>query len=276
VGVAAEKGEERQVIFANKLVKLAAKARIDDNTARKLALDHMGDELRTFVSNKGPTTLQEIQSVLLHLTPADIRKIRKEVRREAELAAMRSQFSSAALSRPLAPFPPSRFNTPQQSPPQANNNVTYSTGPFPNTPDGWTQYKEACRSFYLKYGDGAQSGVAKPYPLTPGSLPVASGECWACGATGHAKPDCTTPTKLPPNEQRYRSLAALQRRNNPQTGQTNQPTNRPWRAMGYDYHPSPYASPYDTAESMTPTAYSPVQYTPYDYPEQGNGGEPEW
>jgi hypothetical protein len=282
VGVMGEKNTEKQITFANKLVQLASKAGLDDSTTAALALDHMGDELRAMVLSKNPTSVQEIQATILHLTPSDIRKIRKDVRREAEIAQLRSidnrreaeiaQLRSQLQQRPLAPSAPSRFNNnAPQTQQQSNPAVSYSTGPFPNTPDGWSQYRQACESFYAKYGEGALSGITKPFPLTPGSLPTGSGECWACGTIGHSKPECKNDVKLPPNEQRYRSLSTLHGR--PSASPAPQQNTKPWRMMSYE--PSPYETPYDTPPTASPTLYSP---TPYDIDpsQQGNGSEPRW
>jgi hypothetical protein len=45
------------------------------------------------------------------------------------------------------------------------------------------------------------------YPLTPGTLPVASRECWLCGYSGHMSTACTG-AKLPALETQWHSIAA--------------------------------------------------------------------
>jgi hypothetical protein len=52
-----------------------------------------------------------------------------------------------------------------------------------------------------------------PYPLTPGTKPVGSGECWKCGLMGHMGPNCDATNQVPPMEQRWRSIGASIRRN---------------------------------------------------------------
>ena len=37
----------------------------------------------------------------------------------------------------------------------------------------------------------------KPYPLTPGTSPVASGVCFGCGNMGHTSAACTSNTRIP-------------------------------------------------------------------------------
>lgn len=45
-----------------------------------------------------------------------------------------------------------------------------------------------------------------PFPLTPGSLPLGSGECFTCGDCGHRAQKCTG-LLLPPLEMKWRSIA---------------------------------------------------------------------
>jgi hypothetical protein len=274
VGVPGEKGVEKQIIFANKLVQLSAKSGLDDSAARALALEHMGDELRAHINTKLPKSLQEIQAVILHLTPADIRKIRKDVRRENEIAVLRSQLASVQSQnrtpQPLAPsVRPNIPNAPNPAfnpPPAVDPSVSYATGPFPSTQDGWLKYHDTCRGFYAKFGQNAQSSPTRPFPLTPGTSPTVSSECWACGMTGHTKTQCKADTKVPPNEQRFRSLMAMQ-------VMADRQQQRPWRSIGYDVvTPTYHQSPYDTPSTGSPGPYVP---TIYDYENQGNGGESE-
>jgi hypothetical protein len=52
----------------------------------------------------------------------------------------------------------------------------------------------------------------RPYPLSPGTSPVATGECWKCGKPGHLGPSCSTTNQVPALEQRWRSIAATIKR----------------------------------------------------------------
>ena len=46
----------------------------------------------------------------------------------------------------------------------------------------------------------------RPYPLTPGTVPVASGECWKCGHRAHHPGPCAHPP-IPALETKWRSIA---------------------------------------------------------------------
>jgi len=76
----------------------------------------------------------------------------------------------------------------------------------PDTPAGRALY-----IIQLATWDAASNGrppnELRPYPLTPGSSPVASGECWTCGHTGHMRSACPG-TPIPPAEKKWRSIAA--------------------------------------------------------------------
>ena len=46
----------------------------------------------------------------------------------------------------------------------------------------------------------------RPYPLTPGTVLVASGECWKCGNRAHHLAACPVPP-VPALESKWRSIA---------------------------------------------------------------------
>ena len=52
-------------------------------------------------------------------------------------------------------------------------------------------------------------------PLSPGTSPVTSGECWKCGHQGHFEPNCDAPSQIPQLEQCWRSIAATIKHNCP-------------------------------------------------------------
>ena len=53
---------------------------------------------------------------------------------------------------------------------------------------------------------GKGPNETRPYPLTPGTVPVASGECWKCGRRTHHPNACTDPP-VPALETKWRSIA---------------------------------------------------------------------
>jgi len=77
----------------------------------------------------------------------------------------------------------------------------------PKTPAGKVAYQAQVAKWSAQNGDRPVNEM-RPYPLSPGTSPVASGECWKCGYTGHRGPDCPDPNPVPMIEQKWRSIAA--------------------------------------------------------------------
>lgn len=63
--------------------------------------------------------------------------------------------------------------------------------PHPNTPQGHTAYLEQCEAWRQRFGENQKVTETTGFPLRPGSAPVCSGECYACGKTGHPRSNCT-------------------------------------------------------------------------------------
>ncbi|KIJ89816.1 hypothetical protein K443DRAFT_32029, partial [Laccaria amethystina LaAM-08-1] len=78
--------------------------------------------------------------------------------------------------------------------------------PQPNTPAGWAAY-EADLAAWIRTSYGRPAHEGRPHPLTPGTSPVASGECFSCGHTGHPSAACTTNRKVPEGERAWRQKA---------------------------------------------------------------------
>jgi hypothetical protein len=55
----------------------------------------------------------------------------------------------------------------------------------------------------------------QPHPLSPGTNPITSGECWRCGMLGHMGNNCDNPVQMPMLEQHWRSIAATIKHNCP-------------------------------------------------------------
>lgn len=77
----------------------------------------------------------------------------------------------------------------------------------PKTPAGKVAYQAQVAKWSAQNGDRPVNKM-RPYPLSPGTLPVASGECWKCRYTGHHGPDCPDPNLVLVIEQKWRSIAA--------------------------------------------------------------------
>jgi hypothetical protein len=78
----------------------------------------------------------------------------------------------------------------------------------PDTPDGQNAYHSQCCTWKEHSSVDYKATEMTGFPLHPGSAPVCSGECYACGKTGHNCSNCTaTGTSLAnPQEQAWRAI----------------------------------------------------------------------
>jgi hypothetical protein len=81
----------------------------------------------------------------------------------------------------------------------------------PDTPAGRTAYNTQITEWNTN-NPRQFVNETRPYPLSPGTSPVASGECWKCGMPGHLGPNCSTTNPVPALEQRWRAIAATIKR----------------------------------------------------------------
>lgn len=79
----------------------------------------------------------------------------------------------------------------------------------PDTAQGWASYQAQVKEWDALWS-GRRPNEDRPYPVTPGTKPVGSGECFACGDTPtvfHKATEC--PNKpLPEHERTWRAIAA--------------------------------------------------------------------
>jgi hypothetical protein len=77
----------------------------------------------------------------------------------------------------------------------------------PNNPEGLVNYNNQVTTWHATHGQNGKGPTeTKPYPLSPGTVPVASGECWKCGHKAHHPGPCSFPP-LPTLETKWRSIA---------------------------------------------------------------------
>ncbi|KAF8062231.1 hypothetical protein FPV67DRAFT_1783129 [Lyophyllum atratum] len=172
-------------------------------------------------------------------------KLKENVAKEKEIQMLREEIdelkrAKQTPSKPLAaafrnvnlgqPIPPPRFVTPQPNNPRPPNPF-YTAPPnpapyvnrtpaerwadavklalpiHPNTPAGKALYEAQIVEWTSKHG-GKGPNEHRPYPLSPGSSPVATGECWGCGSQGHRGSSCPGTHVIPPLERRWRSIAS--------------------------------------------------------------------
>jgi hypothetical protein len=106
----------------------------------------------------------------------------------------------------------------------------------PNTPAGRASYNTQIAQWNANNPRQILTEL-QPHPLSPGTSPVASGECWKCGTLGHMGPNCDNPNQVPQLEYRWRSIAATIKRssNAPTTESVNfVSTSEAWSA-GEEY-----------------------------------------
>jgi hypothetical protein len=77
----------------------------------------------------------------------------------------------------------------------------------PRNAEGIALYNMQVVLWQTSYGQsGKGPNETRPYPLTPGTVPVASGECWKCGQKTHHPGPCSAPA-VPALETKWRSIA---------------------------------------------------------------------
>lgn len=77
----------------------------------------------------------------------------------------------------------------------------------PKNAEGIASYNAQVLLWQTTFGQsGKGPNETRPYLLTPGTVPVASGECWKCGHRSHHPLACLAPP-LPALETKWRSIA---------------------------------------------------------------------
>ena len=85
--------------------------------------------------------------------------------------------------------------------------LTKALPAHPKNADGIAQYTAQVALWQATHSQsGKGPNETRPYPLTPGTVPVASGECWKCGQRTHHPGPCLAPP-LPALETKWRSIA---------------------------------------------------------------------
>ncbi|KAG6852276.1 hypothetical protein C0991_001364 [Blastosporella zonata] len=204
------------IVWADKVQQLARAIPDNGNLLVSVARDNMAPSLRATVppSNKTWDTfckaVREVGTTELREKMAE----RKEAEQmKAELERMRSnpnrqppptplKVAAAALDRmKLGPTIPA----PNFGPVQTSNSTLQ-----PTTTQNGQIMQTAYLAMVMKWhsnNPGAKAGTkVRPYPLTPGTAALGSGECTKCGMMGHFWESCTaTPAAIiPPFESKWR------------------------------------------------------------------------
>lgn len=165
-------------------------------------------------------------------------KLEESVRRITEQGTPSKALGNAFRNVNLgAPIPAPRFNAPRPYTPQApftppapayaqqrapafqtrsatdrmNDVHRLALPQHPDNPAGHLAYAAQVAAWTAANPLGKPNEF-QPYPLTPGTSPVATRECWHCGYPGHMSTACNG-TKVPAPEKHWRSIAATIKRN---------------------------------------------------------------
>lgn len=125
--------------------------------------------------------------------------------------AQQLQLNQLAQYQPqhAQPTPCTPANTYTERPPHERlANVLRKALPLqPNNSEGLVNYNNQISAWQAAYGQSGKGPTeTRPYPLTPGTVPVASGECWKCGGRTHHPGPCLLPP-VPALETKWRSTA---------------------------------------------------------------------
>lgn len=119
--------------------------------------------------------------------------------------AMAPSSSGARAQPPTAvPMTNRRNNAPQQQLEELRRNALPIQ---PNTQEGRTAYEEQVRQWHERNGPYARPNETRPYPLSPGTKPAASGECYRCGQAFHGIGSACGRPEVPRSEANFRALA---------------------------------------------------------------------
>ncbi|KAG6808845.1 hypothetical protein H0H92_002614, partial [Tricholoma furcatifolium] len=76
--------------------------------------------------------------------------------------------------------------------------------PDPASDASRAAYRTAINQWHAANPRSYAAHEDRPYPLTPGTAPLGSGECTGCGYTGHIENACTAAARIPQIESRWR------------------------------------------------------------------------
>ncbi|KAG7527298.1 hypothetical protein FFLO_07073 [Filobasidium floriforme] len=246
IGCGNGKGGLKHVDWARAMSSASQKVGDDaDGNNAFLVVNNIGQATRNLLTAMGATsTVGSICYKIETLTPSDIETIKGSVKRDQENKDMKTKL--AHLERQFRPelrggsFREQRENGwssafSKDEPAEQENQVV-----FPSNAGGIQAYKQAVQAFYSKWGDNAYANANRPFPLTPGTDPAGSNECYNCGKADHLRSNCRASYTIPENEQRYRGSVNKAKRE--QQGRSALSSlggagNKPLRMIGHEEDP---------------------------------------
>ena len=110
------------------------------------------------------------------------------------------------MARPQLPTPDSPLTNASGRWANLAQQAVKHNHPFPSTEKGKRDYAAAMVDWFAKYGESKADWSTEHVPLSPGSSPLGSNECFTCGVAGHMRPDCPTPDNpIPAVEANWRA-----------------------------------------------------------------------
>ena len=222
-------GELSHVVWVDKVERLASDIPDTNNLLVSSTRKKLPKPLLKLVGLKNMTWKQFTDAV----REITLEEIMEKIEEERETAryipatpntpskALGAAFQRIAIAQPnlSVPYQPQRVQ-PAPCTPAAGN--IYSDRPpherladvlskalplQPNNPEGLTNYNNQIAAWQAAYGQSGKGPTeTRPYPLSPGTVPVASGECWKCGGRAHHPAPCSLPP-VPALETKWRSIA---------------------------------------------------------------------
>ncbi|THG96054.1 hypothetical protein EW026_g5698 [Hermanssonia centrifuga] len=126
----------------------------------------------------------------------------------------------------------------------------------PDTPEGRAAYQRQCDE-WARVNNTLEPREDNPYPLTPGTLPLGSRECYRCAQGKHPASSCTA-DGVPPREASWRAAAG-----NIIRTATRMDRAGPANVLYIGNHYRPYQPSYD--DNVHPDDFSAYEYTPYQH-----------
>ncbi|KAJ7436178.1 hypothetical protein FB451DRAFT_1379095 [Mycena latifolia] len=211
-----------QVHWAVKVAAIAARIE-DDGRLIPQVLKNIPDSLLLRLGPKCKTWAELVQT-MKDIPSSDVAGVRRLEDRLASMETLISNlqrappqtptrglttaFSSLAASSPVRNDPNRRLLFPQASAAAAPVACNYRTdserlvmiqaAPVtiqPRTPAGQATYAREIATYAQKHGT-LRPSEERPYPLTPGTVAVGSGECHKCGTMGHFSAGCSATDSL--------------------------------------------------------------------------------
>ncbi|KAF8871404.1 hypothetical protein BD779DRAFT_1805952 [Infundibulicybe gibba] len=204
--------EMAHVAWADKLERLAKAVPDSANLLLPATIKKMPKALKTVIGTNFKTWKEFCEAVRDASVPGikDAQEDQEELRAMKETIQRMEQADKSGKSirdimrtvtfnqpttaiRPTTPLTPNSSIIPNQIRPiqsfrpEADRYVDVTTKALqqhPNTPAGRELYERQISDWTSKHGTAGPTEL-RPYPLTPGTTPVASGECWKCGRPGH-------------------------------------------------------------------------------------------